>query len=109
MAQRVGDKGLGHSPVHGFSADGYPIYGPFHSNGVRSKSCWQKRDYNSQSPTGCPFGTRTCVLKNPLDYKEGKVDVYSGPSFTSTVNSLSGNPITCSTGVYKQDYFFNST
>jgi len=109
LAQRLGDDGSKHSQVHGFSIDGFPIYGSYQSSGTPAVSCWQKRDYRSNSPTGCPYGSRSCVLKDPLDYKKGTKWVYSGPSFTSTVNSLSGNPISSACGVYMQDYFYNAT
>ena len=87
--------------------DGYPIYGPYQSAGKLALSCWQKRDYSRSSPVGCSSGARSCVLVDPLDYTKGSRWVYSGPSFTSTISTLSGNPITCSSGIYKQDYFFN--
>jgi hypothetical protein len=30
------DNGQGHSPIIGFAFDGYPVYGPFESNGIRA-------------------------------------------------------------------------
>lgn len=109
LGSAIGDDGRGHSPIYGFSNDGYPIHGPYHSDGTFAASCWQKRDYRSSSPTGCANGGRSCVLIDPLDYKKGTKSCYSGPSFSTKLNTLSGNPITCSVGVYKQDYFYNST
>jgi hypothetical protein len=109
LAERLGDKGLSHSPIYGFSTDGFPIYGPYQANGQVAVSCWQKRDYRSSSPTGCSTGTRSCVLTNPLDYKQGKQTVSSGPSLSSFQTSASGNTISGISGIYKQDYFYNAS
>jgi len=106
---RLGDKGQSHSPIYGFSTDGFPIYGPYQASGQVAVSCWQKRDYRSSSPTGCSTGTRSCVLTNPLNYSQGKQTVSNGPSLTSTLTSLSGNPISGASGIYKQDYFYNAS
>mmetsp|Transcript_33295 Transcript_33295/g.48199 ORF Transcript_33295/g.48199 Transcript_33295/m.48199 type:complete len:433 (+) Transcript_33295:1827-3125(+) len=108
LAERLNDKGLKHSPIYGFSFDGYPIYGPYQSNGVLAVSCWQKRVY-SDPRMGCPDGTRSCVLVDPVDYSKGTVAVAAGPSLTSTVKTQSGNTISSRSGIYKQDYYFNST
>jgi hypothetical protein len=70
---------------------------------------WQKRNYDKTSPTGCSSGGRTCVLKNPLDYTMGTTNVYSGPSLTTTIQTLSGNPLSCASGIYKEDFFYNSS
>ena len=39
LKQQLGDEGKGHSPIYGYSGDGYPIHGPYHSKGVLAKSC----------------------------------------------------------------------
>jgi hypothetical protein len=108
LAARLGDSGLGHSPLYGFSTDGYPIYGPFQSSRSVAVSCWQKRDYSSSS-VGCADGTRSCILKDPLDYTQGTVAVPQGPSLTGTVSTSSGNTISSASGIYKQDYFYNAS
>lgn len=108
LAERLGDSGTGHSPIYGFSADGYPIYGPYHALGTLALSCWQKRDYSS-SVVGCAGGARTCTLIDPLDYTQGTQTVTSGPSLTSTVTTQSGNTISSVCGIYKQDFFYNAT
>ena len=108
LAARLGDIGLDHSPVYGFSTDGFPIYGPYQASHTLAVSCWQKRDYNS-SLVGCIGGERTCTLINPLDYSQGTQVVSSGPSLTSTVPTQSGNTISSACGIYKQDYFYNAT
>jgi YHYH protein len=30
----------GHSPIYGWAADGYPIYGPWQASGQLAQSCW---------------------------------------------------------------------
>ncbi len=45
LEKMVNDEGTGHSPIYGYAADGYAIYGPWHSNGVLAKSSWVVRDY----------------------------------------------------------------
>lgn len=109
LASRLGDSGLAHSPVYGFSTDGYPIYGPFQASGVVAISCWQRRDYSSSSVVGCASGARTCILKNPLDFSQGKQTVSAGPSLSSTLSTSSGNVISSASGIYKQDYFYNAS
>jgi hypothetical protein len=106
LGERLGDVGSSHSPVYGFSTDGYPIYGPYQSSGQLAVSCWQKRDYSSPI-VGCKGGARTCTFSNPLNYTQGTKDVTSGPSLTGTVSTQSGNTIKGVSGIYKQDYFYN--
>jgi len=108
LADRLRDNGLKHSPLYGFSLDGFPIYGPYHSKNILTVSCWQKREY-SDPRVGCPNGKRSCVLVDPFDYSKGTTSVSAGPSLTGTVKTQSGNTISSHSGIYKQDYFFNST
>ena len=108
LGERLGDGGSQHSPVYGFSTDGYPIYGPYQAAGVLAQSCWQKRNYSSPL-VGCPGGARTCVLRNPLNYSQGVQNTSAGPSLTALVPTQSGNSILGSSGIYKQDYFYNSS
>ena len=41
LAQVVSDTQTGPSPVYGFAADGYPIYGPWEAQGVLAQSGWR--------------------------------------------------------------------
>lgn len=100
----------GHSPIYGWMLDGYPIYGPYQDNMLEAESCWQKRSYLSSSETGCDVDNeRSCVLTDPFDYTQGTTDVTSGPKTTGSVQSLSGNTIDTVSGVYIQDYYYNSS
>jgi hypothetical protein len=99
--------GTGHSAVYGFAPDGFPIYGPYQASSVLAKSSWAKRDYSGV--TGCTDGTRSCKLKNNLDYTAGTTTVTSGPSLTSTQTTQSGNVIAAVSGIYFEDYYYNST
>jgi len=72
IAEKLSDVGTSHSLIWGWIQDGYPIYGPYQSNGVLAASCWKARDYASAT-TGCSGGGRTCTLINQLDYTKGKV------------------------------------
>lgn len=67
------DTGDAHSPIYGWSGDGYPIFGPYQANATLAVSCWKVRDYASTSATGCSSGTRTCVFKDEYDYTQGKI------------------------------------
>jgi hypothetical protein len=110
LASRLNDYGQAHSPIYGFSLDGFPIYGPYQASGVLAVSCWQPRNFDKTSPTGCSLtGTRSCVLKNPLNYALGTTNVFNGPSTSSIITSASGNSIAAVSGVFKQDYFFNAS
>lgn len=119
LAERLNDQGGSHSPLYGFGKDGFPIYGPYQEADTLAVSCWQKRDYLFSSPTGCPCAvgltscaaSRSCLLKNPLDYTQGTRTgaTLFGPSLTGTVTSLSGNAISSASGVFIQDYFFNAS
>ena len=59
LAEQIGDDGTDHSPVYGFAQDGYPIYGPWQSNGVLAESCWIVRDYSAATSAG---GVRTVLV-----------------------------------------------
>jgi hypothetical protein len=43
------DKGQGHSPVIGFGQDGFPVYGPYETNGVMAKDVTSNKlnDFNA--------------------------------------------------------------
>ena len=112
LAEILGDQGTGHSPLYGFANDGYPIYGPWHSAGVLSTSCWKTRDYSAPTTsTGCSGGQRTCRMVDPFNPSRGTTTtgVTTGPSFTAAVNSLSRNAITTVNGVFYEDYYYDST
>lgn len=111
LAEEIEDTGTGHSPIYGYAADGYPVYGPYESDGTTAKSCWKERDYDTPgSPTGCGTpGARTCLLADNTDPAAGTVAAASaGPDTSATVYSDSGNPIPAVSGVYYEDYYFDS-
>jgi hypothetical protein len=115
LAERLGDKGGAHSPVYGFSLDGYPIHGPYNAGAGTAGlavSCFSKRDYSSaSSATGCGSAAkRTCTLKSIYDISLGtNTATYSGPDTTATLTTQSGNIISAASGVYYQDYYYNSS
>jgi hypothetical protein len=43
LADLVSDKGNEHSPIYGYAADGYPVYGPWESDAVLAISVDCKR------------------------------------------------------------------
>ncbi len=111
LQKEIGDTGTAHSPIYGYAADGYPVYGPYESDGTTAKSCWKKRDYDTPgSPTGCgTAGARTCLLVDNTDPAAGTVAAPSaGPDTSATVHSASGNPIPAVSGAYYEDYYFDS-
>ena len=141
LSTRLNDAGTGHSPIYGFaskfcfvvltlllillylllilflSVDGFPFYGPYHSNGQLSTSCFKKRDYtgakNAAGGWGCASSTgeRTCQLNsvlNPTTITDLTSANY-GPSISTKVNTQSGNTITAVSGVYYEDYYFDSS
>ncbi len=108
LASQLQDDGTKHSPIYGWVNDGYPIYGPYQSNGVLASSCWQKRDYSSTT-TGCSDGKRSCVFVDEYDYTKGTTTATSNgpdPSGTTTSTSIT---ISAASGIYYQDYYYNST
>ena len=108
VAEKLGDIGQYHSPIYGFAADGYPMYGPYQDTQTLATPCWKKRDYSAGSATGCSTGTRSCVLKNPEDITQGTTTVTAGPSLTGTVLSLSSNTISAASGIYFEDYYLDT-
>ncbi|MCG8609909.1 MAG: DUF4214 domain-containing protein [Pseudomonadales bacterium] len=109
-AETAGETRTGHSPVYGFAADGYPVYGPWHDSNVTAKSCWQKRDYSASSPTGCGVeGERSCLLVDSYDTTQGTTAAsQNGPSTSGTYDSLSGNDFATVAGFFFEDYYFDS-
>ena len=107
LTDLVGDDGSDHSPIIGFAADGYPIYGPWEADGVLAISAWDARDYGaSEADGGCNTpGERTCILVDEFDVTQGVTTVSSpGPDIGADVTSLSGNPLVAVDGFYYEDY-----
>lgn len=110
MATLLGDTGTGHSPIYGFASDSYPIYGPYQAANTLAKPCWKKRDYASTSTTGCSDGTRSCLLVNNLDPTQGVTAASSsGPNTTTTVKTQSSNTVSSASGIYFEDYYYDSS
>ena len=112
LADLVGDEGNGHSPIYGYAADGYPIYGPWQADGVLAKSSWAVREFDdANSITGCGVaGERSCHLVNSLDPSEGTTSVSSGPSTSDQVPNLTGLvQFTAVAGFYFEDYYWDSS
>ncbi|WP_226644455.1 YHYH protein [Microbulbifer variabilis] len=112
LAELVGDDGNGHSPVYGYTADGYAIYGPWEDTGVLAQSSWAIRDYdNPNSASGCgETGARTCLLVDEYDIDQGVVSTNSsGPSTDGSYSSLSGNEFTTSAGFFYEDYYWDAS
>lgn len=110
LGQQLGDDGSGPSPIYGFSADGYPLYGPYESAGELVHSCWKTRDYDDpESPTGCGVaGERSCLLVDQYDISKGTEPASQvGPSTSDIIQSMSGNPIQAVSGAYFQDYYYD--
>lgn len=103
------DDGTGHSPLFGYGADGYPIYGPYHASGVLAKPAWVQRDYDdTNSVSGCgTSGERNCQLIDQYDVSKGTTSVTSGPSTSDTVTSMSGNNFITTSGHYFEDYYYD--
>ena len=109
LAALLEDDGDGHSPVYGFAADGYPLYGPYESDAQLALSGWQKRDYGAATTEGgCgTVGERTCVLIDQYDISQGVVDASTdGPTIGQNVSTLSGNSIAATDGYYLEDYYY---
>jgi hypothetical protein len=109
LARRLNDTGSGHSPVYGWINDGYPIYGPYQAKDTIAQSCWFARNYSSKSPTGCSNSKRCCTLNNPEDYTQGTTTVTCGPSLTGTTTTQSSNTISAASGIFIEDYYYNSS
>jgi hypothetical protein len=111
LAEQVNDNGTGHSPIYGFAADGYPIYGPWHDDGVLTNSCWKTRYYEEpSSPSGCGVaGERTCLLVSQYDLSQGTTPASSpGPDTDEIVTTLSQNQLVAISGFYFEDYYYDS-
>lgn len=112
LADQLGDDGSAHSPLYGFAADGYPIYGPWQAANTLAQSCWHTRNYDDPaSNSGCgSAGRRTCLLVDETDLSKGTVAASSaGPTTAQSVTSLSGNLFTARSGIYRQDYYYDAS
>ncbi|WP_444929636.1 YHYH protein [Microbulbifer sp. SSSA002] len=112
LADLVGDTGDSHSPIYGFTADGYAIYGPWEADGVLAKSSWVTRDYdNPLSNTGCGVaGQRSCLLIDEYDVGRGVTPASNiGPTTSDTYTSGSGNEFETTTGFFYEDYYWDET
>ena len=110
LAALFNDNGQAHSPIYGYAADGYPVYGPYYAKGVLAKSAWVKRDYSDTNAGGCGDGTRSCLLVDQYDLSQGTVSTnYPGPNVNEVVESNSGNEFTVVSGYYYQDYYYDSS
>ncbi|MBT5204322.1 MAG: YHYH protein [Gammaproteobacteria bacterium] len=110
LADLAGDAGDGHSPIYGFGADGYALYGPYESAGVLAVSGWEMRDYGaSSSQGGCDTpGQRSCILNDAYDLAQGVDSVTNGPDIGASVSTLSGNTLAATDGYYLEDYYYSA-
>ena len=108
LANLLGDDGTDHSPIYGFAADGYPVYGPYEANGELAISGWKTRDYGaSASEGGCGTpGERTCTLVDEYDVSQGVETATAGPDIGDSVQSASGNTFSATDGFYYEDYYY---
>lgn len=108
-AVTAGDQASGHSPVYGFSADGYPVYGPWHDTNTPAVSCWKSRDYSASSTTGCGSeGVRSCVMVDAFDPTQGTTsEDNNGPTTSGSYTNLSGNTFDTPAGFFYEDYYFD--
>ena len=107
LADLVADDGSQHSPVYGFAADGYPIYGPWQAAGTLAQSSWVTRDYSAGSKTGCTDSERSCTLVDPYNIELGTQNATAGPDLGSQVTTLSGNVLNAENGYYHEDYYWS--
>ena len=109
LAELLNDDGSKHSPLYGYAADGYPIYGPYEANGELAISSWSLRDYSATSATGCSDGERSCTLVDQHDISQGTEESNDGAGFDEEVTSLSSNTFTATNGYFYEDHYWNST
>ncbi|WP_444923428.1 YHYH protein [Microbulbifer sp. DLAB2-AF] len=110
LANLVGDVGDAHSPIYGYTADGYPIYGPWEGDGQLATSSWAIRDYDDpSSETGCGVaGERSCLLVDEYDTSKGVANTNNtGPSTNGSYTSLSGNEFDTTAGFFYEDYYWD--
>ncbi|MDF2180251.1 YHYH protein [Aliiglaciecola sp. CAU 1673] len=109
LADMVDDAGNGHSPIYGYAADGYPIYGPWFEDGQLAISAWVTRDYSADSTTGCGVDNqRSCTLVDPYDVSRGVQSASRGPDVGAAVTTLSRNTLEAYSGYYHEDYYWDA-
>ncbi|WNZ57033.1 YHYH protein [Microbulbifer sp. JTAC008] len=112
LAEIAGDTADGHSPIYGYTADGYAIYGPWESTGVLAKSSWAIRDYDDpRSDTGCGVaGQRSCLLVDEYDIDRGVSNTNNtGPTTSGSYTSQSGNEFETPAGFFYEDYYWDES
>ena len=112
LAELVGDEGDGHSPLYGFAADGYPIYGPWQNDGTLARSSWVARDYdNAGSASGCgEAGVRSSLLVDQYDLSAGTESAdANGPTTSGTYTSMSQNTFTTESGFFFEDWYYDAS
>ena len=108
LANLVEDDNSEHSPIYGYAADGYPLYGPYESENTLAISGWKARNYGADaSEGGCSTeGERSCVLIDASDISKGVESVTNGPNIGESVTTLSGNTLTANDGYFYEDYYY---
>lgn len=109
LKELLGDDGSAHSPVIGYAADRFPVYGPYESENTFALSGWATRDFDDvNSATGCGVaGVRSCEMVDRYDLSAGTVASPSnGPTTSEIVSSLSGNSIMAVSGTYFEDFYY---
>ncbi|MFT7418580.1 MAG: hypothetical protein ACI9PX_000573 [Reinekea sp.] len=108
LADILDDDGSEHSPIYGYAADGYPLYGPYEYANELAVSGWKTRDYGaSNSAGGCATpGERSCVLVDQYDVAQGVKDVVNGPDVGQTITTQSNNTLVATDGFYFEDYYY---
>ncbi|GBG31932.1 Hypothetical Protein FCC1311_081572 [Hondaea fermentalgiana] len=98
------------SSVWGFAADGFPILGPYISDGVKAQSCWKARNYYNDSLGGCGTeGERSCLLVDIFDLSQGTAPTsLVGPNVQDNVTTQSGNTISGESGIYLEDFYYDA-
>ncbi|WP_444959310.1 YHYH protein [Microbulbifer sp. ZKSA002] len=110
LAEMVGDIGDDHSPIYGYTADGYAIYGPWESEGELAESSWAVRDYDdASSESGCGVaGERSCLLIDEYDISQGvETTSNTGPTTSDSYTSASGNEFETAAGFFYEDYYWD--
>ena len=109
LRELLGDDGTGHSPIIGYAADGYPIYGPYEAADTLAVSGWVARDYGApEAEGGCGTpGERTCVMVDQYDLSAGVTDAaFDGPMTTDIVTTQSSNEVVAISGSYFEDFYY---
>ena len=108
LADTLEDDGTAHSPIYGYAADGFALYGPYEYATQLALTGWQARDYSAPiSEGGCNTqDERSCVLVDQYDISKGVTDAVNGPDIGDPVTTLSGNVLPAADGFYFEDYYY---